>query len=89
MTEPNHILAHEHSSHHRDGLLGGEICGCFYCLKTFPPEEITDWVDEQNGVGTTALCPKCGIDSVIGSQSGFQITIEFMGAMRRYWFETF
>jgi len=34
-----------------------------------PPNEIQDWTDD----GDTALCPKCGIDSVIGSVSGYPI----------------
>lgn len=36
-------------------------CGCFYCLATFPGGEIHTWVDD----GQTALCPRCGIDSVL------------------------
>ncbi len=52
-----------------------ESCGCFYCLEIYSSLEITDWVDEdQNGIGTSARCPKCDIDSVIGSASGYPIT---------------
>jgi hypothetical protein len=63
------------------------MCGCFFCLATFPPGEIKDWVDEnEDGVGQTALCPYCGIDSVIGSASGFPITREFLEEMHRFYF---
>jgi len=51
------------------------------------PGDVAKWVDEQDGVGQTALCPKCGIDSVIGSSSGYPITQAFLSGMRRYWFE--
>jgi dihydrofolate reductase len=85
-SEPEYIRAHQHSSRHRDKILQSDICGCFYCTRAFPPQEITKWIDRENGVFTTALCPKCGIDSVIGSQSGFPITEEFLEEMRRYWF---
>ena len=61
-----------------------EICGCFYCMAAFPPSEIADWIDE----GKTALCPKCGIDAVIGSASGFPVERGFLRRMRRYWFES-
>jgi acetone carboxylase gamma subunit len=39
-------------------------------------------------MGTTALCPYCGIDSVIGDKSGFPITKEFLEKMYQHWFGT-
>ena len=67
-------------------MLSSAICGCFYCCKTFSPDEIARWTDEWEGVGQTALCPKCRIDSVIGCESGYPITAEFLAAMNAYWF---
>ena len=79
--------AHNHSSRHRDEILASTLCGCFYCKQVFPPSEIEDWVDEtEDGVGQTALCPRCGIDSLIGDKSGFEISERFMAEMYRYWF---
>ncbi|MBW1854524.1 MAG: cytoplasmic protein [Deltaproteobacteria bacterium] len=87
MKEPDYIWAHKYSSNHRKDVLSSKICGCFYCLKIFEPNEVFDWIDEsEKGIGQTALCPKCGIDSVIGSNSGFPITSEKKKKMRRYWF---
>ena len=53
-------------------------CGCFYCLQTFAPSEIIKWVDK----GQTALCPKCGIDSVLPSVTDPSI----LAVMELYWF---
>ena len=53
-------------------------------MKIFTPQEITDWIEDKSGI--TALCPSCGIDSVIGESSGFPITEEFMREMNSYWF---
>ena len=78
--------AHRRSSGHRDEVLASDLCGCFYCRETFPPSEIEEWIDERDGVGTTAMCPRCGIDSVIGSRSGFALTPEFLREMHDYWF---
>jgi hypothetical protein len=61
----------------RDELLLSTRCGCFYCGAIFSPEEVEDWVDEEEGVGQTALCPRCGIDAVIGSYSGYPINADF------------
>jgi hypothetical protein len=74
--------AHRFSSHHRNDLEKDRICGCFYCLKIFIPYEITEWCDNEK----TALCPNCGIDSVIGESSGFPITELFLKDMHQEWF---
>jgi hypothetical protein len=79
--------AHRHSSNHRNEIEGSTVCGCFYCCATFAPDAVKDWVDEgPDGLRTTALCPKCGIDSVIGDRSGFPVTGEFLAAMKAHWF---
>lgn len=79
--------AHAHSSNHRTEISNSTICGCFFCKQTFAPSEIIEWIDEDNnGVGQCALCPRCGIDSVIGSASGFPINTAFLGATSRFWF---
>ena len=85
-TEPEPVSAHMHSAGHREELLKSELCGCFFCLETYPPSAIEEWVDEVNGVGTTALCPRCGIDFMIGSASGIPITREFLQQMKSIWF---
>ncbi len=80
------VGAHAHSIDHREAVLAGETCGCFYCLATFTPTEITAWVDRVGELDVTALCPRCGIDSVIGSASGYPITAAFLRVMRAHWF---
>lgn len=74
--------AHKHSIYHIDEIQMSAVCGCFYCLRTFAPTEITDWTDDH----TTALCPFCDIDSVIGDASGFPITRSFLEQMRQVYF---
>lgn len=81
------IAAHKTSIFHKDSIIDGSQCGCFHCLATFEPAEITEWTDTaEPDARHTALCPTCGIDSVIGSQSGYPITKEFLTAMQRHWF---
>jgi hypothetical protein len=94
VTTPDHIRAHRHSSQHRDETIASELCGCFYRCETFPPSEIQTWVDEfalrkeETPVGQTALCPRCRIDAVIESESGYPLTPEFLALMRSHWFGT-
>ena len=90
----NVVAAHKHSSNHRDEVMGSSVCGCFHCLATFAPSQINDWVDWPAGTphdlriakGTTAMCPMCGIDSVIGSASNYPIERAFLTRMQQHWF---
>jgi len=75
--------AHQHSADHRDEIEASDLCGCFYCVSVFAPGEIREWTDN----GKTALCPYCGIDSVIGDRSGAPIAPGFLTVMREEWFE--
>ena len=95
MTPPSPAeLAHRHSIRHRAEIEASDVCGCFGCLAVFPPTAILDWTDypegapegRENELGVTALCPNCGIDSVIGSASGYPVTREFLDEMEVRWF---
>lgn len=79
-------LAHKKSIFHRTEIEASTICGCFFCLGIFSPSKIEDWIDEENGKEETAICPYCGVDSVIGNSSGYPIDQEFLAAMERRWF---
>ena len=79
--------AHDRSSSHRIEVLASTICGCFHCCRTFRPDEIVEWCDDDpSGVGQTALCPRCGIDSVLGDRAGYELSEEFLSRMKAYWF---
>ncbi|MDB9496457.1 cytoplasmic protein [Spirulina major CS-329] len=87
MTEPPHITAHAHSIRHYDEIQRSDTCGCFYCCQIFPPSQIKEWVqDGDRPADQTALCPHCGIDSIISSASGYPITAAFLHRMHDYWF---
>ena len=76
--------AHKHTTDHRRDLERSDICGCFYCLQTFQATEIEIWLEEGSG---TALCPRCGIDSVLGVASGYPAgELAFLNAMHGLWF---
>jgi len=79
----DYVFAHEFSMNNRDSLRKDRRCGCFYCGRIFDPAEIEERVADTSG---TAVCPYCGIDSVIGAYTGFPITQDFLRQMRDYWF---
>ncbi len=75
------VTAHQHSSNHRQSLEASERCGCFHCLTEFQPDKIREWTDR----GQTAICPHCGIDSVLGTND-LEINQDLLKAMQDYWF---
>jgi NAD-dependent SIR2 family protein deacetylase len=74
--------AYTFASKHRKQIEQSERCSCFHCLATFAPSEINEWIDG----GDTAICPKCGVDAVLGSASGVPFTLELMSSMQIIWF---
>ena len=89
------LAAHSHSSNHRAEIEGSKICGCFHCIQVFPPSEIVAWTglgeasleDLETAEGTTALCPRCGSESVIGDGSGYRIDVKFLSGMNEAWLQ--
>lgn len=80
MDIPDHIAAHKHCANNRHEIIASEKCGCFHCIAVFESSEVKLWFDEM------AFCPRCGIDSVIGSASGYPLTREFLSQMNAHWF---
>ena len=76
------VKAHKHSSYNKEELEKSNKCYCFYCLNSFEPGAIKEWIAKEK----TALCPLCGIDSVLGDASGLPITDLFLEKMHEYWF---
>ena len=69
------------SKGHRGELGQSKKCGCYHCVSIFPPSEIKEW--RGDGPHERALCPKCGVDSVIGDASGYPVEDRFLRAMRK------
>lgn len=78
MEEKDLKILHRMSFNHRTKVEASTQCGCFYCKALFSPDQIEEWTDK----GQTAMCPECGIDSVLPDQPPMAV----LEAMRQYWF---
>ncbi len=76
------VAAHKHASRHRQEIEASARCGCFFCFRTFGQAEIKVWIDANQ----TALCPKCGVDSVLGSASNHRLDDTFLRGMHTHFF---
>ena len=76
---------HQFSSNHKIELLESNLCGCFYCCRTFNPNKIIEWIEDENGTKGTAICPLCDIDSVLSDKYPINDKY-FLKEMCEYWF---
>ena len=76
------VTAHAYSSYNAGEIAIGKRVGCFNCLKISEPKDIKEGTDDNQ----TAICPKCGIDSMIADTSGYTIDRIFLSLMEKHWF---
>ncbi|WP_127999579.1 cytoplasmic protein [Piscinibacter defluvii] len=89
------LAAHRHTWDNRTEIEASTLCGCCSCMEVFPAQEIVAWsgLDTSSfdnldtASGATALCPRCGSESLIGDKAGFSLTPEFLGRMNQAWFQ--
>lgn len=73
---------HAYSSHNRDLISESNECHCYYCLTKFNKEDIIEYIDNN----MTAVCPHCGIDTVLPDSIDEEITKTTLKDMHDYWF---
>ena len=64
-------------------LLLTDTCGCYYCENMYNPKEIEEWINDKEGA--TAICPKCGIDSVVPYNSKLDSSIDNFKILLKQW----
>ncbi len=89
---------HSKSAMNRHAIEASNQVGCFKCERIWDPLEfpIKEWIDNNplssrtpragENDNATALCPFCGIDSVIAKLSVGKITYYMLGKMEEHWF---
>lgn len=70
--------ASKHTYYNFDEIIQSRYAGCFSCLKYYPTFTINE---EEHCIASTphgtleptVFCPSCGIDTVIGDASGYDV----------------
>lgn len=78
--------AHMYSIYNEHTVKDSDMCGCFYCTKAFPAEEITETINESGNNPRTAMCPYCGIDSVLPDSKWKDLSPDFLEKMHKFFF---
>lgn len=77
------IKLHKCAINNRQQIEVADMCGCFYCKEMFYAGDVTEWTDN----GQTAICPYCGVDSVICNTDDYKIIKEDLEKMNEYYFK--
>ena len=80
-TDEYQKMLHARSMNNRGALLDSRECGCFFCIKMYNPEKITEWISDE-----TAKCAFCGVDAVIPESYDYELSDSLLLAMKEYWF---
>jgi NAD-dependent SIR2 family protein deacetylase len=59
-----------------------DLCSCFYCFARFKARDIATWIDDDE----TALCPHCGMDSVLPDVPLYTLDKNLLDEMHAYFF---
>lgn len=81
------LFALHHSTFRNEKQIhDSKTCGCFYCETIFRPDDVVKWCDNDGEGDRTALCPHCGIDSVIGDACEMRVTPDLLRLMNMMFF---
>jgi hypothetical protein len=82
MTRDKLRAAIKFATSNEQALKESAYAGCYYCLRIYPSSEVTQFLEVER----TALCPKCGIDSVLPSNSPYELTVDTLKELNKFWF---
>ena len=74
------------SIRNEESIRKSNLCGCFHCISILAATDVksSEMMVEKDGF-KTAICPICGIDSVLGDAS-VEITAEILEALNEHYF---
>ena len=70
------------SIRNKEELKNHKNCSCYFCLKVFKTTEVKEFTEELDG-SETAICPFCGIDSLVPGE----VSKEILKSAQKFWFE--
>ena len=86
ITIPELNVFYSLSIRNEESILKSDFCGCFHCISILAATDVksSEMMVEKDGF-KTAICPICGIDSVLGDAS-VEISAELLEAMNSHFF---
>lgn len=82
ISESEFDALHSHTIYNRNEIEHSLFCYCICCQTFFKPSEIDNYTDE----GTTAICPYCDCDAVLGEACGIKLNDRLLEALHKKYF---
>lgn len=85
-----HRYIHSLCFENKELLRNSEINICFYCMQKVSFDDIEEWVEERSGK-ESAICPHCGIDSIIPYKVDgvYEINDKTLDELNEFYFSPF
>ncbi len=77
----------QHAANNEIEILRSHQCGCFFCCRIFDARKVSNWASEPNG-DASALCPECGMPTVIGDASAVPLSEALLKEMNAYFYNS-
>ena len=71
-----------HCANNEIEIIRSKRCGCYFCKKSYSARKVKDWEQGENG-RASAICPECGMCTVIGDASGVPLSKELLEEMNK------
>ena len=79
---------HTHCTANREEIEASSRCACFYCQEVFRATEVKDYIVEPSmDYKETALCPRCGADTILGDAAGIPFYKELIEKLHHHYFK--
>lgn len=62
---------YKHTKNNEIEIFQSKKCGCLFCTSIFDARKVNEW--SGDGKNASAICPHCGMNTLIGDKSGHQI----------------
>ena len=76
----------KHAEDNEIELLNSNQCGCYFCRHIFSARSVNEWDNTEGHV--SAICPECGMPTVIGDASGVPLSKQLLKDMNLYFFDS-
>ncbi len=75
-----------HSVNNEIEIIRSKKCGCYFCTKTYNARKVTEW-EQGDGGRASAICPECGMSTVIGDASGVPLSKDLLKEMHEVFYK--
>ena len=76
---------YKHTKNNELDILRSKNCSCLFCRQTFNARKVSEWTSGKNNQ-MSAICPECGMDTLVGDASGYVFGIEDLKEINHEYF---